>query len=129
MSRSPDGFDWSSDALAALSRLWAEGHSTSEIGRRLGGVEKRRDRQGAPARFGRPSVACRANRFNRAYSQTEATARPAPRRDHDGAGGAACRDAAARIRDHAHGDAAQACQPGATHVDGARTQAVLLAAR
>lgn len=33
---SSDFFDWSPENIARLQQLWAEGHSTAEIGRRLG---------------------------------------------------------------------------------------------
>ena len=30
------GFDWTDDAIRELRRLWSEGYSTAEIGRRMG---------------------------------------------------------------------------------------------
>lgn len=36
MQCSSNEFDWNTDAIARLRSLWAEGHSTAEIGRRLG---------------------------------------------------------------------------------------------
>ena len=30
------GFEWTDDTIRELRRLWSEGHSTAEIGRRLG---------------------------------------------------------------------------------------------
>jgi GcrA cell cycle regulator len=36
MSRDGENFDWSEVAITRLRELWSEGHSTTEIGRRLG---------------------------------------------------------------------------------------------
>lgn len=36
MRCSSNEFDWNTDAIARLISLWAEGHSTAEIGRRIG---------------------------------------------------------------------------------------------
>jgi GcrA cell cycle regulator len=36
MSHDGENYDWSENAVARLRELWSEGHSTAEIGRRLG---------------------------------------------------------------------------------------------
>ena len=36
MPTASNGFDWTEQAVARLRALWADGHSTAEIGRRLG---------------------------------------------------------------------------------------------
>ena len=36
MRCSPNEFDWNANTIARLRSLWAEGHSTAEIGRRMG---------------------------------------------------------------------------------------------
>jgi GcrA cell cycle regulator len=36
MNRADEKFEWTDAAVATLCRLWAEGHSASEIGRRMG---------------------------------------------------------------------------------------------
>ena len=36
MPRSQNDFDWNASTIARLRLLWAEGHSTTEIGRRMG---------------------------------------------------------------------------------------------
>jgi len=36
VTRKEAGMDWNDDAIARLRGLWDEGHSTAEIGRRMG---------------------------------------------------------------------------------------------
>ena len=36
MNRADEKFEWTNAAIATLCRLWGEGHSASEIGRRMG---------------------------------------------------------------------------------------------
>lgn len=47
-------FEWTDDAIATLRKLWAEGHATAEIGRRMGvsrnGVVGKAHRLGLPSR-------------------------------------------------------------------------------
>ena len=57
--------DWNGDTIRRLRALWAEGHSTAEIGRRLGNHQERRRREVAPtgpasASVTDPTRLCRA---------------------------------------------------------------------
>jgi GcrA cell cycle regulator len=49
MRSTNSGFEWTDDTIPELRQLWSEGHSTAEIGRRMGMTKECRRRKGAPS--------------------------------------------------------------------------------
>jgi len=57
--------EWTDATVTRLRQLWAEGHSTGEIGRHLACLQERRRRQGAPPRSAGTAVADPRDRVSR----------------------------------------------------------------
>ena len=57
MRCSSNEFDWSAVAIVRLQLLWAEGHSTTEIGRRMGVSKNAIVGKGSPAQPTRTALA------------------------------------------------------------------------